>query len=221
MAEHVVPSTEPSRVQIEALATDLPALWAAPSTAHRDRKRLLRALIADVTLTSKPHSRELLVGIRWRSGAAEEHAIERPLKPADAQRTPSPAVELIRRLSREHHTNTQIAEQLNAAGFHIRKGGPFEAKHVQWIRWRHKIPYPATWAREGEPTVDQIAEHFHISTSTVYDWISAGDLAARRGPGNRLYIPLPPEVEQQCRERIQNSVHLPAETKNRAAGGAV
>jgi len=105
LAEHVVPSTQPSREQIEALAKDLPALWAAPSTAHRDRKRLLRALIADVTLTSQPEGRELQVGIRWRSGAAEEHVIERPLKPADAQRTPSPAVELIKRLSCEHHTN--------------------------------------------------------------------------------------------------------------------
>jgi hypothetical protein len=221
LAEHVVPSTQPSREQIEALAKDLPALWAAPSTAHRDRKRLLRALIADVTLTSKPDSRELSVGIRWRSGAAEEHVIERPLKPADAQRTPSPTVELIRRLSCEHHTNTQIAKQLNATGFHTRKGGLFEAKHVQWIRWRHKIAYPATWAREGELTADQIAEHFHISTGTVYAWIETGKLTARRGPANRLYIPFPPEVEQQCRRLVTSSYHLPAETKIRAAGGAV
>ena len=127
----------------------------------------------------------------------------------------------MRRLSREHHTNTQIAEQLNAAGFRTRTGGAFEAKHAQWIRWRHKIAYPATWALKGELTVDQIAERFHISTGTVYDWISAGRLAARRGPANRLYIPFPPQVEQQCRQRIQNSVHLPAETKTRAAGGAV
>jgi excisionase family DNA binding protein len=221
LAEHVVPSTEPSREQIEALATDLPALWAAPSTAHRDRKRLLRALIADVTLTSKPHGRELSVGIRWRSGAAEEHLIDRPLKPADAQRTPSPAVELIKRLSCEHHTNTQIAEQLNAAGFHTRKGDPFEAKHVQWIRWRHNIAYPATWAQDGELTVDQIAEHLHISTSTVYDWISAGKLAARRGPGNRLYIPFPPKVEQECHQRVRTRFTSRDETQHRSAGGAV
>ena len=44
LAEHVVPSSEPSREQLEALARNLPALWAANSTAQRDRKRLLRAL---------------------------------------------------------------------------------------------------------------------------------------------------------------------------------
>ena len=220
LAEHVVPSTEPSREQLEALARDLPKLWAADTTADRDRKRLLRTLIADVTITSKPDSRELRVGIHWRSGAAEQHTVQRPPKPADAQRTPSPAVELIRRLARDH-TNAQIAEQLNAAGFHTRNGDPFAAKHVQWIRWRHKIPYPTTWAEDGELTVRQLAERLAVSAATVYDWISTGTLAARRGPANRLYIPLPPAVERQCIARVQQSVHLPAETKIRAAGGAV
>jgi DNA invertase Pin-like site-specific DNA recombinase len=221
LAEHVVPAAEPSRDQIEALARDLPTLWDANSTAQRDRKRLLRALIADVTLTSKAASRELSVGIRWRSGAAEQHTIQRPQKPADAQRTPSPAVELIRRLAAKQHTNAQIAEQLGAAGLRTGKGRPFGAENVQWIRWRHKIPYPTTWAQDGELTVAQIAETLGVSAGAVYDWIRAGKLTTRRGPTNRLYIPFPPEVEQQCRKRVQNSVHLPAETKVRAAGGAV
>jgi DNA invertase Pin-like site-specific DNA recombinase len=219
-AEHVVPASEPSREQIEALARDLPALWAAQSTAQRDRKRLLRALIADVTLTSEPEGRELRVGIRWRSGAAEEHTVQRPKTRQEVTRTPSEAVELTRRLAPDH-PNAQIAEQLNTAGLRTGTGGPFAAEHVQWIRWRHKIPYPTTWAQDGELTVNQIAERLDISVGTVYDWISTGKLAARRGPANRLYIPFPPEVEQQCRERVQNSVHLPAETKIRAAGGAV
>ena len=48
LAEHVVPSTEPSREQLEALARDLPKLWAADThrrprpqaaAAHADRRR--------------------------------------------------------------------------------------------------------------------------------------------------------------------------------------
>ncbi|MBV9195998.1 MAG: recombinase family protein [Solirubrobacterales bacterium] len=220
LAEHVMPSSEPSREQLEALARDLPKLWAADTTADRDRKRLLRTLIADVTLTSTPDSRELQVGIRWRSGAAEQHAVQRPLKPADAQRTPSPAVELTRRLALDH-TNAQIAQRLNAAGFRTRKGDRFEAKHVQWIRWRHKIPYPASYARGGELTVSQLAERFGISEGTIYAWIETGKLTARRGPANKLYIPFPTEVEQQCGRLVTTSVHLSDETKIRAAGGAV
>jgi len=220
LAEHVVPSSEPSREQIEALARDLPKLWGADSTADRDRKRLLRTMVADVTLTSNPDSRELLVGIRWRSGASEQHAVQRPARPADAQRTPSPAVELTRRLAADH-TNAQIAEQLNTAGFRTRKGEPFAAQHVQWIRWRYKIPYPATMSKHGELTVRQLAERLGISAWTIYAWISTGKLAARHGPTDRLYIPFPPEVEQQCRERVQNSVRLRAKTQISAARGAV
>ena len=54
LAEHNKPAPEPSREQLEALARDLPKLWAAESTAQRDRKRLLRAMIADITITSQP-----------------------------------------------------------------------------------------------------------------------------------------------------------------------
>jgi DNA invertase Pin-like site-specific DNA recombinase len=220
LAEHVVPSSEPSREQLEALARDLPKLWTATSTAHRDRKRLLRAIIADITLTSQPEGRELQVGIRWRSGASEQHTIQRPPKPADAQRTPSPAVELTRRLAPDH-TNAQIACQLNAAGLSTGRGRPFTPDSVQWILWRHKIPHPTNWAQDGELTVSQIAETLGVSAGTVYAWINTGKLNARRRPANRLYIPFPPDVEQQCRQLVASSVHLPDQTKNRSAGGAV
>jgi DNA invertase Pin-like site-specific DNA recombinase len=220
LAEQNAPTPEPSRELVERLARDLPKLWTANSTADRDRKRLLRTMIVDVTLTSKPEGRELRVGIRWRSGASEQHTIQRPKTRQEVIRTPSEAIELTRRLAPKH-TNAQIACQLNAAGLLTGTGGPFKSEHVQWIRWRHKIPYPTTWAEDGELTVHQIAETLGVSDGTVYDWISTGKLAARRGPANRLYIPFTLDVEQECRQRVANSVHLPTETKIRAAGGAV
>ena len=221
LAEHIVPAVEPSREQLEALARNLPALWAAESTAHRDRKRLLRALIADVTLTSKPDSRELSVGIRWRSGAAEENTIERPQKPADAKRTPPEVIDMITRLAADH-TNTQIAAELEAAGMRTSTGLTFDQKAVRWLRWRYRIrTAPNQFLHDGELTVAQLAERLAVAPGVIYAWINTGKLAARRGPADRLHIPFPPQVEQQCRERVQNSVHLPAETKIRAAGGAV
>jgi transposase-like protein len=156
------------------------------------------------------------VGIRWRSGASEQHTIQRPKTRQEVIRTPSEAIELTRRLAPDH-TNAQIARQLNAAGLHAGTG----ADHVQWIRWRHKIPYPTSWAHHGEQTVSQIAQRLGVSDGTVYAWINTRKLTARRGPANRLYIPFPPQVEQQCRQLVANSVHLPIETKIRAAGGAV
>jgi hypothetical protein len=218
LAEQNKPRPEPSREQLQALARDLPKLWAADTTAQRDRKRLLRAMIVDVTLTSQPDTRELQVGIRWRSGASEQHAVQRPPKPADAKRTASAVIELIKRLAADY-TNTQIAEQLNAAGTRTSTGLPFDEKAIRWLRWRYQIG--PSQPRDDELTVNQIAERFGISDGTVYAWITTGKLAARRAPANRLYIPYGPDVEQRCRELVASSIHLPAETKIRAAGGAV
>jgi DNA invertase Pin-like site-specific DNA recombinase len=220
LTEQTRPAPEPSREQIEQLARDLPKLWAAESTSEKDRKRLLRALIADITITSQPTGPELQVGIRWRSGASEQHTVKRPKTRAEVVRTPAQAIELTRRLAGDH-TNAQIAEQLNAAGLRTGTGGSFAAGHIQWIRWRWKIPYPTTLANDGELTVTQLAERLGVSDGTIYDWIRAGKLTARRGPANRLYIPYGPDVEQDCRVLVMNSAHLPHETKIRAAGGAV
>jgi DNA invertase Pin-like site-specific DNA recombinase len=220
LAEQIRPAPEPSREQIEQLARDLPKLWAAESTSEKDRKRLLRALIADITITSQPTGPELQVGIRWRSGASEQHTVKRPKTRAEVVRTPAQAIELTRRLAGDH-TNAQIAEQLNAAGLRTGTGGSFAAGHIQWIRWRHKIPYPRTLANYGELTVTQLAERLGVSDGTIYDWIRTGKLTARRGPANRLYIPYGPDIQQDCRVLVVNSVHLPHETKIRAAGGAV
>jgi excisionase family DNA binding protein len=90
-----------------------------------------------------------------------------------------------------------------------RKPGPGGSLHLSW------------WAQDGELTVSQIAQRLGVSDGTIYDWIRNDKLHGRRGPGNRLYIPFGPDVEQDCRQRVANSVHLPTETKIGAAGGAV
>ena len=90
LAEQTTPAPEPSREQIEALARDLPeAVGRREHLRAKDRKRLLRALIADITITSQPEGRELRVGIRWRSGASEQHTVQRPKTRQEVIRTPS------------------------------------------------------------------------------------------------------------------------------------
>jgi hypothetical protein len=220
LAEHTAANpAEPSREQLEALARDLPALWAAPTTNHRDRKRLLRALIADVTITSQPHGREVQVGIRWRSGASEQHTIQRPQLVIDQRRTPSEALELISRLG-PHRNNAQLAAELQAAGLRTATGLPFTAGRVSSLRNHRHIGHPPLLG-EDELTVKQVADRLGVSCHTIYAWIKDGKLPARRGHLNRLGIPFPPEVERQCRERIIDSPQLPNKGQNMAKGGAV
>jgi len=209
----------PPREELEALCADLPGLWGAPTTSNRDRKRMLRTLIADVTLISEPGAKQLRVGIRWQSGATEQLDVERPPRAQDARRTPPAAVELARRRGPELH-NHELAAELNATGLRTGTGRPFDPAAVQWLRWRYRIPAPPLLAA-GELSVRDVARRLGVSDGVVYYWIGRGQLDARRGPANRHRIPFPPEVEQACRERVANSVHIKPPTEMVAAGGAV
>jgi excisionase family DNA binding protein len=216
LAERSVAAPEPSREQIEALARDLPALWAASTTSDRDRKRLLRSLIADVTLTSDPQG-SVQVGIRWQSGAAEQHTFTRPQ--GVIRRTPEQALDLLRRLA-PYRSNGELAAELNASGLRTATGRSFDARAISQLRTHHRLPRQSL-SRGDELTVSQVAERLGVTDHTVYYWISHGQLAARRTDGNRVYIPFPPEVEEQWRQHVATSSHIPAKTKNTASGGAV
>ena len=217
LAEQAAPATEPSRAEIEALAANVPALWSAETTSDRDRKRLLRALISDVTITSQPEGRELRVGIHWRSGATEEHLTERPKPTVETRRTPAAAIDLVTRLG-PTHTDEQLAAALRAAGLRTGTGLEFDQRTVRWIRYAHQIPSPPRLAlAPDELTVRQVAQRLGVSDGAVYYWISHGQLTARRGPSNRLCVPFGPDVEHACHERIANSAHIPSRTEPLAA----
>jgi DNA invertase Pin-like site-specific DNA recombinase len=204
-ARHRLPPL-PSRAELEQLAADLPGLWQATTTSHKDRKRLLRTLIADVTLLPETDPATARIGIRWHTGASDELRVARAVHPGTARRSPSPAVEMVIRLGPTTPTD-QLADLLNAAGLTTGHGCPFDVKAVQWIRHAHHVPAPAPYAA-GEISVAGAAERLHCSIGVVYDWIKTGKLTARRGPGNRLCIPWDDDIHAECRCRITESGHL-------------
>lgn len=59
-----------------------------------------------------------------------------------------------------------------------------------------------------ECTVAEVAAALTISTNVVYYWLETGALSARKGPGSRWLIAFTAEVEAQCRQRVDASVHL-------------
>ena len=204
----------PGRADLEKLAADLPGLWHAPATSNKDRKRLLRTLIADVTLLPEPDHAKARIGIRWHAGATDELRVARATHPGTARRSPSPAVEMVRRLGPATPT-AELARQLNAAGLVTGNGRPFDVKAVQWIRHAYGIPAPAP-CNDGEISVAEAASRTGCSTGVIYYWIENGQLSARRGPGNRLCIPWNDRIETAARERAAASGHLnPAARRTR------
>jgi len=217
LARHSTQPPLPARADIEALARDLPRLWAAPTTSHRDRKRLLRALIADVTLTFQPDQPEVHVGIRWQSGATEQLTV---LRPQAARSARAQAVsEIIRQLG-PTHTNQQLAEHLNQTGWLTASGRPFTDDSVRWMRWQHRIPSPPKLP-DGEIGVHHLAERLGVGDAVIYRWINQGKLPARRVGQRKLAITINHEIETACRNRIANSTRIKPRTQELVAGGAV
>jgi excisionase family DNA binding protein len=196
----------PGRAELAKLAADLPTLWHSPTTSNKDRKRLLRTLIADITLLPEPDRGKARIGIRWHTGASDELTVARAIHPGTAKRSPSPAVEMVTRLGPTTPTG-ELADILNAAGLTTGAGRPFDVKAVQWIRHAYRISAPAAYA-ENEISVAQAAERLGCSIGVVYYWLKTGQLEAHRGSGNRLCIPWNGQVQHVCNRRITESGHL-------------
>jgi hypothetical protein len=204
----------PDRDSLAKIAADLPALWHAPTTTPRDRKRLLRTLIADVTLLPEPDRAKARIGIRWHAGTADQLIIDRPRPSGIPAATPSPAAELIRRLG-PSTSNDDLVATLARHGYRTGAGRPFDVKAVQWVRRVYGIPVPSPVAA-GEVSVKDAARQLGCSPGIIYYWIETGQLKARRGTGNRLCIPWTPGTEARCRARIATSGHLnPAARRTR------
>jgi DNA invertase Pin-like site-specific DNA recombinase len=207
----------PSPEQLAATVADLPALWSAPTTSDKDRKRLLRTLLGDVTITpSTADATRVGVGLRWKSGASQQIQVTRRKNAVQLRNTDPAAIAMARRIG-PSLDNAGLAAALNAAGHTTGTGAPFTVDAAGNLRHYQHIPYPGL-LRDGECTPRQIAEQLGVSTATVHYWIASGILPARRGPADRWCIPFPPNVEAACRDRATGSPHQHTDIDPRPRG---
>jgi hypothetical protein len=103
---------------------------ARSANGERERKRIFRALIEDVTLLC---ARAIQIAIRWKGGATTTVERPVPLDAPDLRRTPAAIVEMIRGLATEQ-TDRQVVETLNRRWLRSGTGQPFRRLVVRHIR---------------------------------------------------------------------------------------
>lgn len=153
------------RQRLGEIPERLAQFWQHPQTSARDRKRVVRLLIEDVTLLSAD---QIMAHIRFKGGALQ--TIQTPLPPPFAQSrlTAPQTLAVMQQLLREL-TDAQTAEQLNALGYQTFTGLPFQATHVAQLRRHHGLTERYTTLREqGWLTAAEIAERCGISISSVW-----------------------------------------------------
>lgn len=204
---HGLAVTAGQRAKILALAKDFPRLWNAPTTLAKDKKRMLRLLVKDITVERLTAPRQILLHVRWQGGACESIVVDRPLPIADRLRYSEELVEQVRRLAIEK-TDAEIADALNQQGCRSAKGKPFTQSMIAWVRYKHRIPAPQ-FKRPEELTVAQVAEKFDVSSHVVYYWIERGVLRTRRrNHGSALLITLDAKTERHLQHWAETSVRI-------------
>ena len=118
------------RRRILALATDFPAVWRDPNTAHRERKRMLALLVEDVTLIKQ---RQLTAAVRFRGGATTTLTLPRPLTAQQLRATHEDVRRQIDALLDEYN-DAEVARILNQRGVRTGAGADFAASRVPWRR---------------------------------------------------------------------------------------
>jgi DNA invertase Pin-like site-specific DNA recombinase len=131
--------TAENREKLLTLAKDFPRLWNAKTTKAKDRKRMLRLLIKDITVKKEIGSKSGTLHIRWQGGAIEDIPFTTPPPIYDQYRYSDEIINKVRTMALSFN-NHQIAESLNREGKKPSKGNQFTNKHIQWIRYTYKIP---------------------------------------------------------------------------------
>ena len=212
--------TSKQKNDLLSLAKDLPSLWRSATTQDKDRKRILRLLIKDITIDKLPGKKAVL-HLRWQGGAHEDVPVTLPPCYCDQIRYQKQIVDRVRVLA-QSLTDCEVASTLDKEGLSSAKGAQFTRSIVAWIRYTHRIPAPVL-RLPGELTVNQIAEKFGVSLHVVYYWIERKVISARKlNYGNRYYITLDQEKETELNQWVAESERIPKQGYlKHAVGGAV
>ena len=183
------PVTPEMKERVAALVADLPRVWNDPRTPARDRKRMLRLLIEDVTLLRDDVVR---VSIRWRGGATRRIECPLPLTAPDLRRTPAAVVEQIRALATEQ-TDAQIADTLNRQCLRTGTGLLFSRRRIRMLREAYDInSYAEHLIAARWLTVPQMAQLLDVHPATAKRFAHQGVLRAVRADDKGTILFEPP-----------------------------
>ncbi|MDR6485505.1 recombinase family protein [Paraburkholderia terricola] len=211
--------TDAERVELLALATDFPRLWRNPRTQMKEKKRMLRLLIEDITLTKAD---ALHVDIRFAGGATRSLDLALPKSCVELRTTDAEVVKEIDQLI-DTYTDGEIADVLNERGVRTVVTTPWTAARVGRLRNTYHLSDRRTRLLAlGLLTPEDVAARYGVAVSTVHLWRRRGLLRAHpvNDRGDYLYEIPPEDLPAKYAHKREYRVE-PSTTHSRSAGGAV
>jgi DNA invertase Pin-like site-specific DNA recombinase len=190
--QHTAVLTDTQKARIGQLVTDLPAIWNDPATPMRERKRIARLLLTDVTVTRTADT--ITAHVRLHGGQHHTLALPVPKTGPEARKTPPEIISVIDELL-DQHTSGQIAVILNQRGLHSGTREPFHRLIVDHIIGAYRLRSRRQRLRAtGMLTLAETAATHSVSNNTIKAWRRAGIVTGTRynDKGEFLYHPPDP-----------------------------
>jgi len=140
--------------EVLKLARDFPRLWKNPRTPVREKKRMIRFLIEDVTMI---RADDITLHVRFKGGATKTLKLPLPLKGWQYNVTDPKIVEIVDELL-SNHTYSEIATILDKRGYKSGQGHQIDRTVVKGITHKYKLKTRFARLRAtGKLTVDEVA----------------------------------------------------------------
>jgi DNA invertase Pin-like site-specific DNA recombinase len=181
--------TAEQKEQILSLVADFPKLWNDSKTPDREKKRMARLILEDVTLI---RDEKISVNVRFKGGATKTLTLPLPLSAFMERKTRPEIVEEVDRLL-EGCYDSQIAEILNSRGFQTGDKLPFTTNAVRRIRYVYQLKDRYERLRgKGYLSRIEMIKYLNTCDSLLRDWKNQGWIrthAYGHGRYNILYEP--------------------------------
>jgi DNA invertase Pin-like site-specific DNA recombinase len=181
--------TAEQRARVLALAQDFPRVWNDPRTPNRERKRMVRLLLEDVTLTK---GREITAHVRFKGGTTQTLTWPLPPPIGELRKRPVALVAEVDRLL-DDHTQGQIAAILTSRGMRTADDKPLDRLHIRYIQEAYGlVPRYDRLRARGMLTIAECAERLTVRSGTVKMWNQAGFLTSHLYNDKNGYLIEPP-----------------------------
>ncbi|MBI4307907.1 MAG: recombinase family protein [Chloroflexi bacterium] len=203
---------EQQRAQVLALAVDFPRLWQDPRTPDRERKRMARLILEDVTLLK---GEELTAHVRFKGGATRTLVLPRPLSACQLRKTDTEVIKEIDSLV-DLHVDREIAAILNQRGFRSVEGKLWHRLGVRRLRLAYGLTDRFTRLRaRGMLTQQETAARLNVLPVTVKRWRLHGLLLAHafNDKGECLYEPPGPNAPIRGKHKVGRKPSITESTR--------
>lgn len=195
--------TDQMQDKIRSLTDDFARLWNDPQVAQREKKRIARLLIEDVTL--RRETKQYKVHVRFKAGTSRTLILKRPKFPWETWTTDPETVSHIDSLL-DHHTNNQVALILNEKGYKTGQGQKFDGYRVSRLRRAYGMKSRYERLREaGLLTRKELAALQGVNRATISKWREKGRIKGHLADDQGQYLfENPGEVSLRLKKKVNH-----------------